>query len=173
MNKFRNKSKAQATLEFSLVIGLFLMMFFGFIELARYITAKYVITNAAREGARALAKLGQFKTYEEKQIVLSNEVMAYGSSLKADRFSTITFQELQKDDSSFVQVDLVYNEVTITPLGRLWGFVGLPMSNAGSSFAISTRIQEKMESASTKMCTNCGITTLGEADFCPNCGTEF
>ncbi|MCK5687189.1 pilus assembly protein [bacterium] len=171
MNMFRNKSKAQATLEFSLVVGVFLLMFFGFIELARYITTKYVITNAAREGARMVSKMDQLKSVEEKQEILEATVIGFGSGLKADRFSTMTFNEIEKDGSNFVQIDLVYNETTITPLGKLWGLVGLPMAEGGDSFAISTVIQEKLETATTKMCTNCGITVPGEANYCPNCGT--
>lgn len=172
--KYLLKSKrAQATVEFSLVVGIFLMMMFGFIELARYITSKYIITNAAREGARVVAKVDRIKSEEEKQALLYETVLAYGSGLKADRFSKLQFSEVEKDNSKFIQVDLEYNERTITPLGRLWGFVGLPMSEAGASFAISSGIQEKLETASTKDCANCGITTPGEANFCPNCGTAL
>jgi len=169
------KIKAQATVEISLVIGIFLLLMLGFIEIARYMHTKYILTNAAREGARVIAKVDKVSSEEEKQNLLYNTIINYSSGLASSNFKTISFKDIEKDNSEFIQIDLVYNESTITPLARLWGLVGVPMTSESSSnvFVISSSIQEKKESGTTKVCPNCGISTVSEAKYCPNCRTEL
>ena len=56
-NLFKNK-RGQALVEFALVVPLFLLLLFGILESGRVIYTKLIVTEAAREGARAVAVSG-------------------------------------------------------------------------------------------------------------------
>ena len=56
-NLIKNK-RGQALVEFALVVPLFLLLLFGILEGGSVIYTKLIVTEAAREGARAVAVSG-------------------------------------------------------------------------------------------------------------------
>jgi Flp pilus assembly protein TadG len=53
--RLRRRSRGQSLVEFALVLPLFLLMFFGIVDGARYVFMNSVLSQAAREGARLLS----------------------------------------------------------------------------------------------------------------------
>jgi hypothetical protein len=51
----RDRRRGQALVEFALVIPIFLLMLFGIVDAGRYVYMNSVLSQAAREGARAAA----------------------------------------------------------------------------------------------------------------------
>lgn len=51
--KSQSKRRGVAAVEFALVVPLFVLLVFGMIEVGRVVMVHQVLTNAAREGARA------------------------------------------------------------------------------------------------------------------------
>jgi Flp pilus assembly protein TadG/ribosomal protein L40E len=170
----KNKTRAQAMVEFSLVAALFFVLILGFIEFARYIHAKYTIIEAARMGASELAKADNTKSSEELNKLLRDTVMKNAASLNENSITKITYAEVKKDNSNFIKVAVDYNVKTITPISVLYRLLGASVDSSGDTvFPVHAEIMEKKEEISTKVCPNCGITVPGNAKYCPNCGTAL
>ena len=56
--KFFKKRQGQGIVEFALIVPVFLLLVFGILEVGRVLYAQLLVTEAAREGARAVAISG-------------------------------------------------------------------------------------------------------------------
>jgi Flp pilus assembly protein TadG len=61
-----NSDRGAAAVEFALLLPLLLLIVFGIIDFGRAINAQITITQAAREGARALSLPGGATTYQSR-----------------------------------------------------------------------------------------------------------
>ena len=68
LKQLRNR-EGQALIEFILVIGIFLIMLYGIIDLAQMGIIKHVLDSACREGARAASAIPNLE--DDNDIVLS------------------------------------------------------------------------------------------------------
>jgi Flp pilus assembly protein TadG len=116
-----NSDRGAAAVEFALLLPLLVLLVFGMIDFGRAINAQITITQAAREGARALA-LGQ-ATYQTRA-----DQAGIGLGLTAANVTELPDSQSvtgcppnagQTGDDAVVQV--TYTFTFITPVGSLFG----------------------------------------------------
>jgi len=116
-----NSERGAAAVEFALLLPLLVLLIFGMIDFGRAINAQITITQAAREGARALA-LGQ-ATYQTRAAQAG-----IGLGLKASNVTELPDSSsvtgcpagsAQNGDDAVVKV--TYTFTFITPVGSLFG----------------------------------------------------
>jgi len=117
-----NSDRGAAAVEFALLLPLLVLLIFGMIDFGRAINAQITITQAAREGARALA-LGQTTTYQARAVqagvglgLTTANVTDLPDSLKT---TGCPAGAAQTGDDAVVQV--TYTFTFITPVGSLFG----------------------------------------------------
>jgi Flp pilus assembly protein TadG len=109
MNDKRRRSRGQSLVEFALVAPLFLMMFFGVIELGRLVWTHHELTNGTREGARLAMVRGSestsplTSTSEIKDRILNTTVGLSSGSL------TVSATGLGGDPGTSVSVTSTYS----------------------------------------------------------------
>jgi Flp pilus assembly pilin Flp len=118
-----NSERGAAAVEFALLLPLLVLLIFGMIDFGRAINAQITITQAAREGARALA-LGQ-ATYQTRA-----EQAGIGLGLTASNVKDLPDKGTppetgcppgagQTGDDAVVQI--TYTFTFITPVGSIFG----------------------------------------------------
>ena len=125
--------KGSAVLEMALILPLLLTFLFGIVEFSRILSAKQVITNAAREGARAGAvDLNDAGALTKAQTVSQSYLTSTGMELKK---ATIKPSFVQAGGSAALQVviDYRYDSLLTT-----W-IPGFPASFTLESAAIMRR----------------------------------
>jgi Flp pilus assembly protein TadG len=108
-----NSDRGAAAVEFALLLPLLLLIVFGVIDFGRAINAQITLTQAAREGARALA-LGS-STYQSRA-----QAAAIGlSPVTVTGVTSCPAGSAQAGDDAVVNVSYTFSFVT--PIGSLFG----------------------------------------------------
>jgi hypothetical protein len=97
--------------EFALVLPVLLMLIFGIVDFGRMLSAKITVTEAAREGARAAALVGQ--DAGEARVVTAT------SDLNADRVTAVVSG--CEDGAPDAVATVTYHFEFITPVSLLFG----------------------------------------------------
>jgi hypothetical protein len=111
--------RGAAAIEFALLLPLLLLIVFGMIDFGRAINAQITLTQAAREGARALA-LGQ-STYQARAQAAAIGLSAVTVTELPDSLGVTGCPagSAQAGDDAVVKV--TYRFAFITPIGSLFG----------------------------------------------------
>lgn len=125
--------RGSAVLEMALILPLLLMLLFGIIEFSRVLSVKQVITNAAREGARAGAvDLNDSGALSKAQTVSGNYLTSCGIEL-ANTIISPSFVQAGGSSALQVVIDYQYDSLLTT-----W-IPGIPASFTLESAAIMRR----------------------------------
>jgi len=121
----RNSEAAQTLVEFSLVLPIFLLLLFALVDFGRAFFSWQVVTNAAREGARAGAVRSDAATIDTKmyQSFCSSWPDASSCALDVSKISIVK-TNVQGDRGSEVSVQMSFNFDYVTPIGPMLGFIG-------------------------------------------------
>lgn len=119
--------RGAAAVEFAVVAPVFVLMIFGMIEVSRGIMVKQIMTNAAREGARAAILDGATGT----DVTTSVNTYLSNCSLAA---ATVTFPQGLPEAVTYgnpveVQVSLSYTDVSWLPIPRYMSSSSLTASS--------------------------------------------
>ena len=151
MDPFRGARKAvrsiratetgQSLVEFAMVLPLFLVLLFGLVDFGRAFYSWMVITNGAREGARAGAVQKDWPTM--KTAIYGSMCNPYPGSCSLDTSQlTLTPLGVNGARGSQVSVDITYAFAYATPLGNLiallpgGGSLAAPVLHAYSSMRL-------------------------------------
>ena len=132
--RLRQTEAGQSLVEFSLVLPLMLIMLFALVDFGRAFHTWLMVTNAAREGARAAATqqdVGQIQTR-------INDSM---QGLDTSRLQ-ITVNNVQGPRGDVVEVDLAYDFNFVTPIGGMMTFLS---GGAISAPTISSHSSMRLE----------------------------
>ncbi|HEX3031513.1 MAG TPA: TadE/TadG family type IV pilus assembly protein [Bacillota bacterium] len=120
-----NDEKGQALVEMALVAPILLLLVFGIVEFGRIFNTYLVVTNAAREGARA-AVVGAVDTS------IRDTVENAGSILDADRLTiTISPDAAYRSRGTPLQVTVTYPVTIYAPV--ISNIIGSTYSVNGSA----------------------------------------
>ncbi len=122
LRRLRETERGQSLVEFAMVLPLFLLLLFSIVDFGRAFYTWLVVTNAAREGARAAAvQLDQPAVYDK---IYSSFCDSYpsGCSLDPGRM-VITPTNIQGPRGSEVTIRIDYNFDFATPIGDIVRFV--------------------------------------------------
>lgn len=121
----RNSEAAQTLVEFSLVLPIFLLLLFALVDFGRAFFSWQVVTNAAREGARAGAVQSDAATIDTKmyQSFCSSWPDASSCALDVSKISIVK-TNVQGARGSEVSVQMSFNFDYVTPIGPMLGFIG-------------------------------------------------
>jgi Flp pilus assembly protein TadG len=116
-----NSDRGAAAVEFALLLPLLVLIVFGIIDFGRAINAQITITQAAREGARALA-LGQ-ATYQTRasQAGIGLDLTTANISELPDSKSVTGCPAGSAQTGDDAVVKVTYSFTFITPVGFLFG----------------------------------------------------
>jgi len=103
--RFIKSQKGQSLVEFALVLPVFILIFFGIMEVSRLWETANVLTSAAREGARAAAVTAP--DVNRVQIAAQNILSAANISN-----ATITVSGPNTSDEVIVTVSIYYTPIT-------------------------------------------------------------
>jgi Flp pilus assembly protein TadG len=122
---WRDTDAGQTLVEFSLVIPIFLVMVFALVDFGRAFYTWLVVTNAAREGARAAAVQGDAAAIDSKLYgsFCSAWPSPSGCSLDTTKM-TVTKTNVQGPRGSEARVAISYNFTFVTPIGPMLALVG-------------------------------------------------
>lgn len=131
----RQTEVGQSLVEFSLVLPIFLVMIFALVDFGRAFYAWMIVTQAAREGARAAAVQGDASTVNAK--IYASFCGQTGSPPPSSSCSIddsasvfkITTGNIQGTRGTEATVDITYTFSFVTPIGGLLHMIG------GSSLA--------------------------------------
>jgi Flp pilus assembly protein TadG len=129
----RTNESGQTLVEFSLILPFMLVLIFALVDFGRAFHTWLVVTNAAREGARAAATQ---KDMNQIQTRINDSLGSLDSSKL-----TITLTNVQGPRGESIEVDLAYDFEFVTPLGGMasvlsGGNVGAPTINGHSSMRL-------------------------------------
>jgi len=113
--------RGAAAVEFALLLPLLLLIVFGIIDFGRAINAQITITQAAREGARALA-LGDSDWQTRTQEAAIGLNLNPPSGTITDPFSCPATGGAAAGDDAEVQV--AYHFSFVTPIGAIMSLIG-------------------------------------------------
>jgi Flp pilus assembly protein TadG len=120
---WRNSELGQSLVEFSLILPLMLVMLFALVDFGRGFYTWLVVTNAAREGARAAAVQSDNSTIDSK--IYASFCNPYPSNCSLDPTKmTITKTNVQGARGSEATVDISYTFVFVTPVGSILQLIG-------------------------------------------------
>ena len=111
----RSEDRGSAAVEFVLVLPVLLLILFAIVDFGRMLNAKIVLSEAAREGARAVALAGTGAADQRVNAVVSD------LSGDIDRPYQIVGCD-PNDPASDATVTLTYHFEFVTPLAVLAGF---------------------------------------------------
>lgn len=138
--RWRETEVGQSLVEFAMVLPIFLLLLFALVDFGRGFYTWLVITNAAREGARAGAV--QMDETGVRGKVRDAYCSNYPSdcSLEPGRMYVDTFN-VQGDRGSEVRVEIRYDFEFVTPIGDLLkivsgGNITAPTITASSSMRL-------------------------------------
>lgn len=124
VRNWRKTEAGQSLVEFSLILPVFLVLMFGLVDFGRAFYTWMIVTNAAREGARAGAV--QLDTNSINQRIYGSFCNSYPSSCAIDtsRMPAPKLDNVQGARGTAVTVDISYNFEYVTPLGPLLQLIG-------------------------------------------------
>ena len=123
----RRRDGGAAAVETALVLPILLLIVFGIIDFGRMLNAQISLTEAAREGARAVA----LQSDHEQRVATATHGLG---GLEAVDISVDEDCEGSPDPDDDAEVTLTYNFSFITPVGGLAGLI------SGSGFGGDTTI---------------------------------
>lgn len=131
LHRFRQTEAGQSLVEFTMILPIFLVLMFGLVDFGRVFYMWFLVTNAAREGARVAAVQADYATVQDR--IYDSFCSNYPSdcSLDPDKLG-ITPDNIQGSRGSAVSIDLAYDFEFVTPLGSILQLIG------GSSLAAPT-----------------------------------
>lgn len=145
-------TRSQATVEFALCVVVFFFFVFGMVEVGWLFNTVEILSNAAREGARAAAlgkattNIGAIVTNRAKPIALTGVLIKYSTSAPYTNWYTVTNNTSgngatnQAPSGSLIKVTVKANYKPLTPLiptkGGIFTFAQNP---AQAQYAIARR----------------------------------
>ena len=121
--RWRDTDAGQTLVEFSLILPFMLVLLFALVDFGRGFYTWLVITNAAREGARAGAT--QLTTAQINTRIQESICNGGGSGCGIDSSKlTVTVTNAQGPRGEAVDVDLTYDFDFVTPIGDIIVFMG-------------------------------------------------
>lgn len=134
LSKLRSTEAGQTLVEFTLVLPMLLILLFAIVDFGRAFYAWNIVTNGAREGARAAAVQG---STSDVNTAVTNATSGLDQTLV-----TKTYSNVQGPRGETVTVTVNYAYSYVTPLSPLLSLLG------GSSLAtptISSTAQMRLE----------------------------
>jgi Flp pilus assembly protein TadG len=105
----------QSLVEFSLVLPIMLLLLFALVDFGRAFHTWLVVTNSAREGARAAS-------VQKPEADIRARINQTAGSLDTSKL-TIQLTNVQGPRGTTVEVDLTYAFQYVTPIGGILNFV--------------------------------------------------
>jgi len=134
-------SRAQATLEFALVLPLILLVILFTFDLGRVIFYQSLMNNAAREGARYASVYVYVAPILDSKIAAENDthkiIEDYTKLLDADKRSIDVNINTYDRYNSFVKITIDYDVKPLTPI--------LPIFMSGSEIHLDTASEMRLE----------------------------
>lgn len=121
--RLRETDAGQTLVEFSLILPIMLIMLFALVDFGRGFYTWLVITNAAREGARAGATQADGAAIDAKVYDAFCEPYPSNCSLDPAKLGIVK-SNVQGDRGTPVKVDLSYDFDYVTPVGDLLSLIG-------------------------------------------------
>ena len=141
VRRIRATETGQSLVEFAMVLPLFLVLLFGLVDFGRAFYSWMVITNGAREGARAGAVQKDWPTM--KTAIYGSMCNPYPDSCSLDTSQlTLTPNGVNGARGGQVSVDIKYAFAYATPLGNFiallpgGGSLAAPVLHAYSSMRL-------------------------------------
>lgn len=123
VRRWRDTEVGQSLVEFSLILPVMLILVFAICDFGRGFYTWLIVTNAAREGARAAAVQSDSSTIDSK--IYDSFCSSYPSNCGLDTTKmTITKTNVQGARGTETAVDISYNFSYVTPLGPLLQLIG-------------------------------------------------
>ena len=120
---WRDTDAGQALVEFSLVLPFFLVLLFALVDFGRGFYSWLLVTNAAREGARAGAV--QLDSAGIDTQIRASICKTYPTNCSLDTTKmTVTKTNVQGTRGTEMSVDIVYTFQFVTPIGSLMSLIG-------------------------------------------------
>ncbi|MGH2607883.1 MAG: TadE family protein [Tepidiformaceae bacterium] len=122
--RWRDTDAGQTLVEFSLILPVMLILLFALVDFGRAFYTWLLVTNAAREGARAGAT--QLTAAQIETRVFESICSDYSSGqcgLDESKLS-VDVTNAQGDRGGAVEVDLSYEFEFVTPMGDIMAFIG-------------------------------------------------
>ena len=139
LEKFRRTCRSYrsgvAVVEFAIVAPVFVLFVMGMIEVARGLMVQEVITNAAREGARAAVV--DTSTSSTVTSAVQSYLTAANISTSAATI-TVTIPAVRFNGIAIVTVSVPYSKVTWVPVPRYLGSITLTATSTMRCEAVST-----------------------------------
>jgi len=122
LRRLRDTECGQALVEFAMVVPLFLLLLFALVDFGRAFYTWLLITNAAREGARAAAvQMDQPSVYDR---IYSSFCSHYPSDCSLDPAKVaITGTNIQGPRGEEVTIEVEYDFEFVTPIGNIIRFI--------------------------------------------------
>lgn len=111
LRAWRQTEKGQALVEFALILPFMLLLLFALVDFGRGFYTWLVVTNAAREGARAAAVQSDTATVKGK-------INSSAANLDPSKL-TITLGNIRGTRGTATTVDVTYNFQFVTPIGPM------------------------------------------------------
>lgn len=137
---WRQTELGQSLVEFTLVLPIFLILLFGLVDFGRAFYTWMLVTNAAREGARAAAVQSDSATVDSK--LYASICSSYPSSCSLDTSKmTVVKTNVGGARGSETSVDITYAFSYVTPIGPLIGLFGGSLATPTISAHSSMRLE--------------------------------
>lgn len=123
LRRIRATEAGQSLVEFGMVLPLFLVLMFGLVDFGRAFYSWMIVTNAAREGARAGAVQKDWPTMQTA--IYNSMCNPYPGSCSLDTTKmTLTPLGVNGARGDQVSVRINYAFTYVTPLGNMIALVG-------------------------------------------------
>ncbi len=115
----RRRRRGASTVEFAIILPLFILLVFGMLEFGRFILLHQVVSNCAREGARHAAQdeatVGAV-TATIDQYMTDNQISNYTVSVHNPTGTSIAaLNSIEMDQPVSVTVDVLYRDASWLP----------------------------------------------------------
>jgi Flp pilus assembly protein TadG len=123
LRTLRESDAGQSLVEFSMILPIFLILLFALVDFGRGFYSWMVITNAAREGARAAAVQSDAATVDSK--IYGSFCASYPSDCSIDTTRmTVTKTNIQGARGGDTSIDISYSFQFVTPIGSMLTLIG-------------------------------------------------
>ncbi|MBI5949804.1 MAG: pilus assembly protein [Chloroflexi bacterium] len=130
---WRETDAGQSLTEFAMILPIMLVLLFGLVDFGRAFYSWLVITNAAREGARAGA-------VQQNSDAIRTRINESASGVSLSKLS-ITLSNVQGARGTPIVVDLSYDFDYVTPIGGILGLMGGSISEPTITAHASMRLE--------------------------------